>query len=263
MRGRNFAILFFGLAAFYLIVKTTTGLVQTPVFIVTCATAFYFVAGVRRVRTLLIAIGMSGVLIAILFLGVAQARYWWMTERGASAGELLEAVILSKVITRQGRSANCLDNIATKHRAEAGTERPFYFLSAIVPRALWPEKPVLSLGYEYGVKYCGSKSPRSDPHYELITLLAEPLLHGGWSGLIAAQIFLGLGLGLVGFYMPRAGVIPLIAIVALLPWLIHFQQSLALYFANSVKMFLYMLPALAMIRWWTRREHGRNGDAVA
>ena len=84
-------------------------------------------------------------------------------------------------------------------------------------------------------------------------MLAEPVLRGGWPGLAVAQIFIGLGLALVAFAMPRCRPVVLVAIIALLPWLVHFQQSFALYFANSIKMLLYMLPGIVLLHWWVRR----------
>ena len=41
--------------------------------------------------------------------------------------------------------------------------------------------------------------------------------------------------------------IRLIVLVALLPYLAHFQQHFALYLANSVKMFLFMLPVILIL----------------
>ena len=123
-------------------------------------------------------------------------------------------------------------------------------------------KPNLSRGHEYSWACCGSKSLPEAPHYELVTLLAEPVVMGGFAGLVAAQAFLGIGLVLVAAIMMRGGPLALIVIVALLPWLIHFQQSFALYFANAVKMFIYMSPAWAALWWATRRQWTVKHDPV-
>ena len=44
---------------------------------------------------------------------------------------------------------------------------------------------------------------------------------------------------------------------ALLPWLIDFDQSFALYVANTTKMFVWMIPVLVAVglAFWNVRRH--------
>ena len=73
------------------------------------------------------------------------------------------------------------------------------------------------------------------------------------AGLVTAQLFVFLALGFVTVICLRTGSAGIITLVALLPWLSDFDQSLMLYIANGVKMFLYMSPVLAALVIVTRR----------
>ena len=59
-----------------------------------------------------------------------------------------------------------------------------------------------------------------------------------------AQAFLGASLLLATFLAFRGGAPGIISLAAMLPWLTVFEQHFALYFANAVKMFLFMTPLL-------------------
>lgn len=61
-------------------------------------------------------------------------------------------------------------------------------MTAIVPRALWSEKPILSRGSEYAEKYCNQVGAAKLQHSESITLLGKPLLNGGILGIIIVQL---------------------------------------------------------------------------
>ena len=254
VKGGRFTACFFGLATFYLAAKTAVGLVQMPVTII-ALTVFYYLLNARvGARTsIIVLVGAALVSTAVLF-GIVQTRHQAMSVSDTSFMNSVKIAVWAKVVLRQGRSASCYDKIVTNHRPQAEDERPFYFAGAIVPRVLWPDKPALSLGHEYTVLYCGSPRAAKGGHYELVTLLAEPVLRGGWPGLAAVQLFMGLGLALVAFAMPRCRPLALITIIALLPWFVHFQQSFALYFASIIKMLLYMLPGIVLLQWWRRRN---------
>jgi hypothetical protein len=261
-KGGRFTAGFFGLAVIYLAAKTTVGLVQMPLLIVAMATFYYLLNGRGGIRTTIIVFSCAAVVSTAVLFGIVQTRHETMGKIDGGFVEAVKLALWAKVILRQGRSASCYNKIVTDHRPNAADERPFYFASAIVPRALWPEKPALSLGHEYTVQFCGSPRLPKGGHYELVTLLAEPVLRGGWPGLATAQLFIGLALALVAFAMPRCRPVAILAIIALSPWLVHFQQSFALYFAGAVKMLLYMVPGIALLQWWTHRSRPAKPDTA-
>lgn len=263
MRGYAVAWLFLGLIGVYIGVRTAMNLVQMPILIVATAIVFYLISGVRRVRTIASAVLAATLIITAVFYGIAQSRYTWLVEKDVSALQLLKTAASSKGIIRQGRAAACFNKVVSHLDSTTNQQQPFYFLSAVVPRVLWPEKPVVSRGVEYGERYCGAKAVENNQHYELISLLGEPILMGGVIGLAVAQAFMAICLFAFSLAMVRAGPVSLIAVVALLPWLIHYQQSFALYFANTVKMFFYMLPAIALLWWWTRRQKTIESESLS
>lgn len=259
-RGGSTTLCLCAVALSYLAIKSWIGLAQMPFMIVFVASAYYLL---KRRITLLASGLMLCAVVSIVFVaayGIAQTRFKPYLSPNASAFEAVKFVFSLKIILRQGQSAYCLNRIVSNHRPGPDAERPLYFISAVVPRVIWPNKPNLSRGYEFGTKYCGDHSRPDKPHYELVTILAEPVLFGGFTGLAVMQVFLGTGLMLITFAMLRGGSVTLITLIALLPWLIHFQQSFALYFANAVKMFIYMLPAIVLLWWWSRRQQPDEPD---
>lgn len=260
-RGGHFTTVFFVMALLYLIMRSWIGLVQMPILMVVVTASFYFFMSRQSLYTIgLTACAVSAVAVIMAF-GIAQSRFSTSLPPASSAFDAVKFVLSYKVLLRQGRSAYCMDRIVTYHRPEPEAQKPFYFLSAIVPRALNPDKPNLSRGHEFATKYCGDFSKPEHPHYELVTILAEPVLEGGLTGLAIVQLFLAISLSLVALAMLRGDPVSLITIIALLPWLIHFQQSFALYFANAVKMFIYMLPAITLLWWWSRRQQSVEPDS--
>ena len=57
------------------------------------------------------------------------------------------------------------------------------------------------------------------------------------------------------FGRPDVGIV---ALIGILPWLIVFEQNFAMYFTNSVKMFLAMTPSLAGLVWLRARSRRRT-----
>ena len=162
--------------------------------------------------------------------------------------EYAAAKLTSKLVHRQTTSGHCLDGIYKTHRSAEGTN-PFFFTSSIIPRILWPEKPILSRGSEYAEKYCGQSGAIGRKHSESITLLGEPLLNGGVLGIVVAQlcisVFFFVATNSLGSRQPAQ----VIFVVALLPWLATFEQHFAEYFGNIVKVMIIMLPLFAALMY--------------
>lgn len=156
---------------------------------------------------------------------------------------------LSKTIGRQIESRFCLGKVLA-HISETGPreESPFYFFGAFVPRVLWPDKPDYSALGGIAEKMCFNASGSS---YSM-TLLGESLLHAGGKGLALAGIFFVIVQSLLLGAVSRVGPLGLVAMLALAPWLMDFDQFFALYWANIFKMLIYMMPVLAAVFLGTR-----------
>lgn len=214
----------------------------------------------RAVELTITALAIAGVVIATIPLN-ALARGDYRQDPGGMA-RYAQAALISKLNHRQGVSGHCLDRILHRH-VGVEEESPLYFLYAVVPRAVWPDKPILSRGNEFAVSYCGQGSNVNPNHSESITLLGEPILKAGMAGLIVAELFLAILLGTVAFFGLSGGAVPLIAMTAMLPWLATFQQHFAQYFGNVVKMFLIMLPFVIVLSWASRGAASRGAVGPA
>ena len=127
-----------------------------------------------------------------------------------------------------------------------------FWLKILIPRAFWAEKPNFSLGAEYAIKYCGLR-PQS-LHSASITLLGQPVVHGGIEGLLihGLIIFFGLG-GITILALKKPGLVRVV-VFALLPWWIDFDQDFALYIGNIIKFILIMSPFILFLscKFWHR-----------
>ena len=65
-------------------------------------------------------------------------------------------------------------------------------LAYVIPRALWPEKPILLTTYEFGQQYFGL--PRDVFTSTAITPEGDLYRHGGWIPVIAGMFFFGIGI---------------------------------------------------------------------
>lgn len=166
-----------------------------------------------------------------------------------------QQVLIWKAVWRQTETGYCLGNVLRTHRNERfDVSRQLFWLKGLVPRLLWPGKPNLSLGGEYAARYCRLhvKTSALKGHSASITLLGQPMIHGGWAGLVFHVGLLLAALAAIERINADPVALPGVLSAALLPWLIDFDQDFALYVANAVKFTLAMmvlyLPALLIER---------------
>jgi hypothetical protein len=233
-----------------------SGLAATAVFIFLIAISLYLITLKPSLKTSLCIIGGAtlvlplAILVTIIPRGEAENAH-----TGAALIEYAGAKLTSKLVHRQTTSGHCLGRIYKNHRSAEGTN-PFFFASAIVPRALWPNKPILSRGSEYAEKYCGQTGAIKRKHSESITLLGEPLLNGGILGIVVAQFFIAVFFFIATNSLASRQPAKIIFSVAVLPWLATFEQHFAEYFGNLVKVIIIMLPlftALVYLLWRHRK----------
>ena len=167
-----------------------------------------------------------------------------------SAPNLFKVLIL-KLIWRQTDTIYCLKNVLEVHGNEPFTlSKQFFWIKAVVPRILWPEKPSLSLGSSYSSKYCGmyKESPAqggySKGHSSSITLLGQPIIQGGLASLILHAGILAIALAVITLITRNPRSLSTASVTAILPWLIDFDQDFAMYVANAMKFFLAILPLI-------------------
>jgi len=199
-------------------------------------------------------IGMAALVIpaVILVTGISRGE---VKNAESTVTEYAVAKLLSKLIFRQTTSGACLNEVYEKYPSSESTN-PLFFTMAIVPRALWPEKPSLSRESEYAEKYCGQTGAIKGSHSESITLLGEPLLNGGILGVIVAQLCLAVFFFIATNLLASGKPAQTILVVALLPWLATFEQHFGVYFANLVKTMIIMLPLFLVLIYslWRHRK---------
>jgi hypothetical protein len=236
-----------------------TDFVKPALFAVTASLLLFMGLAWLRAATILAVLGSIAGLLVVAAILVTLARSgqsltpsFLFSDRSTN---FVGGALTYKLFARQAATGGCLQRVIDRHLPAAEPGSPFYFLIAPVPRVLWPDKPNLSLGADYGVRYCDipPTQPGAPIHSASITLLGEPIIQAGVPGLIVAQgLTIGVlaGITLICF---RGGLLGLITLAALFPWLADFDQSFALYVANAIKMGLYILPALLVLAWLLRR----------
>jgi hypothetical protein len=68
-------------------------------------------------------------------------------------------------------------------------------VAGMVPRALWPGKPILDAGYQFSQEYYGL--PPTVYTSSAVTPVGDLYRHGGWVPVIAGMFLLGCGLRLL------------------------------------------------------------------
>lgn len=231
-------------------------LIKTAVLL--CGTALLaMVAGLSgRLRLALIALLALMPVAGTIGLGLARDNI-----RSDRFFTRIGETLLSKLVERQAETVFCLNFVmedALDPATASQRRQPAYFFAGLVPRALWPGKPSLSAGAEHSRRYCGVVQPPPGSgmplHSAAITLLGEPLLHGGTAGLTLAGLVLAAISGAVMWAWRRGGgFVPAVA-VAVSPWLLDFDQHFAMYLANAAKALLAAAAAAAALALIRRRR---------
>jgi len=237
-----------------LISMIVSGLAATALYTVLVAILLFLLSAKIKPKNLLPVIGMAALVIpaVILVTGISRGE---VKNAESTVTEYAVAKLLSKLIFRQTTSGACLNEVYEKYPSSESTN-PLFFTMAIVPRALWPEKPSLSRESEYAEKYCGQTGAIKGSHSESITLLGEPLLNGGILGVIVAQLCLAVFFFIATNLLASGKPAQTILVVALLPWLATFEQHFGVYFANLVKTMIIMLPLFLVLIYslWRHRK---------
>ena len=227
-----------------------SGLAIAPIYMAFSAILLFSMVREVKLERFFLALLVMIAVVGGAILGTAIVRgNGAAISSGFSTTDFVVAKLISKIVLRQGVSGNCLDRVVRIFSGTEGTN-PIYFASAVIPRILWPEKPILSRGSEFAELYCEQKGAKKIQHSESITLIGEPILRAGMLGLVVAELFIAFVLIAITLAGLSGGFVRLIAMTAMLPWLVDFAQHFALYVGNMVKMFLIMLPFIAILAWF-------------
>lgn len=250
---RAAGVLAFTLAAF-LVLFIFIGVMKTGAFLAAAMTVL-LVGAAKSWRR---AIAILGVV--AIFFGLILGNFSALRHQRAQITPFADQLV-SKVVIRQMETGYCLnkmiDLVATDGSRRAS---PLYFLGGFVPRFLWEDKPSLSDLGSFAAEFCFNHETPGQSFS--ITLIGEPLLLAGGGGLVVAALFFLLAHALILGGIARAGAAGAVALLALAPWLADFDQFFALYWANGLKMALYMTPVLALVAVLAKRA-ARTPPAAA
>ena len=131
---------------------------------------------------------------------VFWARHWhWGCRRGAF---VLRQFLLTRI-----REIDNPAIIMQRTPAEIGFVSPIQLvtapIAALVPRAVWPGKPILDSGYEFSQTYY--ELPTTVYTSSAITPVGDLYRHGGWIPVIAGMFLLGCGVRLLDDVMDVGG----------------------------------------------------------
>ena len=76
-------------------------------------------------------------------------------------------------------------------------------LSALIPRVLWPGKPILATGYQFGQEYF--EIPSTVYSSTTITPIGDLYRYGGWLPVLIGMFVLGSGIGLLDDFLDVRG----------------------------------------------------------
>ena len=166
---------------------------------------------------------------------------------------LLRAPAL-KLLYRQTDTIHCLNKVLNVHSEDVFVlSEQFFWLKGLVPRIIWPEKPNLSEGQVYTQKYCRPNNHLN--HYSSITLLGQPFIKGGNTGLFLNLGFLIFGLTGITWLTRERFSLSALSVAALSPWLVDMDQNFILYIANATKFFLIILPLIIIVGLSEKNKH--------
>jgi hypothetical protein len=128
-------------------------------------------------------------------------------------------------------------------------------LAALVPRAIWPGKPILATGYEFGQQYYGV--PPTVYSSTTITPIGDLYRHGGWIPVLAGMFLLGCGVGLLdGTLDVRDNPHNIFLVLLIFPSLVMDEQDWITLLAGIPPAVLLWLAAAAMT--FRRRRHAAS-----
>jgi hypothetical protein len=133
-----------------------------------------------------------------------------------------------------------------------GLEQFLNIPASLVPRVIWPDKPVSSRGVWFSVNFRGLDETTTSS--SAMTLFSEGYLFFGWTGVMLGMLLVGAALAV----LRRALDNPRLALVylALLPTILNIEPDLTLYLITLIQrslVFVIVFALLTHTRAWTPR----------
>lgn len=115
----------------------------------------------------------------------------------------------------------------------------------MVPRAVWPGKPILTTGYQFGQQYYGLSASLYTS--SAITPVGDLYRHGGWIPVIAGMFLLGCGVRLLDDALDaRSNPHGIFLVLLLFPTLVTAEGDWATFLAGIPAILLIWLSATAL-----------------
>jgi hypothetical protein len=196
--------------------------------------------------------------------GAAEAtRLSWGTDL-----ELTYELLESKVVGRQAGFAPILGVIVNVTPADIpfwGVDRLLLIPLSIVPRAIWPDKPVLTLGHYFNVEYLGA-SPDSTTSVNY-TMYGDLYLSAGWPAVVIGMMLLGVilawlyrGLALHAQLTQNPGLFALYTAIAVS---MIFDETAYVGLVSGLFHHLVIFPAVFVLIYAPSRNQMHGQDAPA
>lgn len=187
--------------------------------------------------------------------GTAAQETW---GQGADVGWTM---FLDKMLGRQGQVPHTFGIVMRDTPAVIdyqGAPRLLAVPLFLIPRLLWPDKPVLDIGRWFSRTYLGF--PQDTITSSAISIFFEPYLYAGCAGTLGALAVMGFILGVLYRATMLRGLqqrnLFLVALyLALLPWITDVEWDYTSYFCGVVQL-LVVMPFLGC--WVTTRRPARS-----
>lgn len=245
IRSNKYIYLFYSIVSVVLVLLIPHSLMKS--FVITDICCFIYILLVKKVsRTTIVAFSAF-----VLLVGAVSLTRMAISRSAVTPSERIQesimepavSFILYKTVYRQAETLYCLESVVNFSYVDLNYQKydPYYFISVLIPRLIWPQKPNYSNGGEYAVKFCHFpvEDQKKTHHSASITLLGETFLHGGKAmATTFALLFAGIMFALA-YAHAKAPSSPVP--IALVGWLIDFDQPTVLYIGNGVKALIFLM----------------------
>ena len=124
----------------------------------------------------------------------------------------------------------------------------------LIPRALWPDKPVLSRGQWFSVTYRGL--PEDTASSSAMTAFGEGYMFSGWIGVVIAMALAGLALGILHRQLDSRSFLPVY--LALLPTILEIEPELSSYLTSLVQRSVVFIVVFLVVTHRSRAARLRD-----
>ncbi|MCS6882527.1 MAG: hypothetical protein RMK84_01250 [Oscillochloridaceae bacterium] len=163
-----------------------------------------------------------------------------------------------KVMGRQAEISQNIGVILRKTPSELPYEGFHQFLAIpayVVPRALWPDKPVITEGVSFSIAYLNH--PSSTKTSSVRTIFGQAYIFSGWPGVVLACIVLGFALALFVRKLAYSGLAPVY--LALIPDLIDIENSYVSLVIQTAQRVVVLLVICVFVVWIAKTLNVGNG----